>query len=650
MPRLFGRGLSQLPRLSENWIVIVAQMRAWIAPTDQAPYRPYVVVVASVEQGTVRGFNVFPTTPTPQQVWETLVQAMDNPTRGSGKRGVPQRIVCAEQTLVESLQPFFVKENLQVEIVQRPLPEEVMEIVRDMEQHLHGGKPEPPALLSVPGVTPELLRGFYAAAAEYYRAAPWVHLSNYQVIALRHPAERDYRYAISMGQAGIEYGLVTYLHWSDVVQQFTEDENPLTMLPKGGWHSLFFDNVTQVPFGDFEAIEKFGFEIAAPEAYPITYIVAGKDDVRRPSRQDLEWYEAALRAIPRLVRDYLKPDGRGDYQPLETTLDVPTHAGTLTVAVKYPAGEIPLEAQPAQRLDWDITEEEDEPEAFDRRMMEGSLQALTREIGGESMWDDPKLERAQELMYRAFEEKNPARRIALAQDALAISPNCADAYVLLAEEAAPTVQRALEYYQQGVAAGERALGKKFFKENVGYFWGILETRPYMRAREGLAMTLWRLRRYDEAREHFQEMLRLNPDDNQGIRYHLLALLLETGKDDEARKLLKQYADEWSAIWLYTRALLEYRHSGASPRANKALADALEENAYVPAYLIGKKRIPNHLPAYISWGDESEAIAYAADYLNHWRRTPGAVEWLSAAKPPQPKTKPKSKTPKRKRAR
>jgi len=164
------------------------------------------------------------------------------------------------------------------------------------------------------------------------------------------------------------------------------------------------------------------------------------------------------------------------------------------------------------------------------------------------------------------------------------------------------------------------------------------------------MTLWRLRRYDEARAHFQEMLRLNPNDNQGIRHHLLALLLETGNDDDARKLLKQYADEWSAVWLYTRALLEYRHSGASARADKALADALEENRYVPAYLTGKKRIPNRLPALIGWGDESEAIAYAADHLNHWRRTPGAVEWLSAAKPPQPKTKPKSKTPKRKRAR
>jgi hypothetical protein len=145
------------------------------------------------------------------------------------------------------------------------------------------------------------------------------------------------------------------------------------------------------------------------------------------------------------VRDYLKPDRRGDYKPIETTVDAPTHAGMIAVAVKYPAGEIPLAAQPAQRLDWAESDDEELP-AFDRRVMEGLMQELARQIGAKEQWGDPNLRRAQELMYRAFETTNPAKRIALAHDALAISPNCADAYVLLAEEEADTVQRAMEYY------------------------------------------------------------------------------------------------------------------------------------------------------------------------------------------------------------
>jgi hypothetical protein len=94
---------------------------------------------------------------------------------------------------------------------------------------------------------------------------------------------------------------------------------------------------------------------------------------------------------------------------------------------------------------------------------------------------------AQEMMYDAWEASGAAR-VALARAALDISPLCADAYVLLAEEDARSQPDALALYRQGVEAGERALGNEF-EELSGHFWGFLQTRPYMRARAGLAMTL-----------------------------------------------------------------------------------------------------------------------------------------------------------------
>src|SRR5712671_1778797 len=95
--------------------------------------------------------------------------------------------------------------------------------------------------------------------------------------------------------------------------------------------------------------------------------------------------------------------------------------------------------------------------------------------GGRDLLDD-----AQDLIYQAWEIPNPKRRMALASKALAISPDCADAYVLLAK-AANSPADTLELYRKGLAAGERAIGKQSFEDNVGLFWGILETRPYMRA-------------------------------------------------------------------------------------------------------------------------------------------------------------------------
>ncbi len=275
-------------------------------------------------------------------------------------------------------------------------------------------------------------------------------------------------------------------------------------------------------------------------------------------------------------------------------------------------------------------------------------QAVAQQFGEQPGSGDPKLDQAQQLMYKAWDESHPGKRITLAHQALATSPNCADAYVLLAEEAADTVGRALEYYQQGVEAGRRALGKEYFSEEAGHFWGLLETRPYMRALQGQANMLWQLRRHEEAAAIYREMLHLNPGDNQGVRYSLLQLLLELDRYDEARALIAQYADEYSAAWLYTQALLAFQQEGDSPASTRALQKALKQNPHVPAYLSGRKRIPNRLPDYISPGDETEAIDYATGHLNDWRRTPGAVEWIAphVALPTRPKTSGRSRPPRR----
>jgi hypothetical protein len=66
--------------------------------------------------------------------------------------------------------------------------------------------------------------------------------------------------------------------------------------------------------------------------------------------------------------------------------------------------------------------------------------------------------------------------VALARAALDISPLCADAYVLLAEEEAGSQQDALAWFRQGVEAGDRALGDEF-EGLSGHFWGFLQTRP-----------------------------------------------------------------------------------------------------------------------------------------------------------------------------
>jgi len=241
------------------------------------------------------------------------------------------------------------------------------------------------------------------------------------------------------------------------------------------------------------------------------------------------------------------------------------------------------------------------------------------------------LEEAQDLMYEAWDAKGVART-RLARKALEMSPDCADAYVLLAEESARNVEEARDLFAQGLAAGERGLGPEFFEEEAGHFWGILETRPYMRAREGLAERLWRLGEREAAIEHYREMLRLNPNDNQGVRYVLLDCLLGMGRNDEAGELLSRYEDDGSAEWLYNHALWLFRREGGSPNAARSIKEALAENKHVPAYLLGRKRIPSRLPDTLAFGGDDEAVDYVIHALSNWMSTSGALTWLAAEVP------------------
>jgi tetratricopeptide (TPR) repeat protein len=260
-----------------------------------------------------------------------------------------------------------------------------------------------------------------------------------------------------------------------------------------------------------------------------------------------------------------------------------------------------------------------------RRAMEGMLQQLITGLPGQADHDTP-LDKAQALIFRAFEEADEQRRVQLAKDALTICPDCADAYVLLAEHAASRKQ-SLDYYEKGTAAGERTLGADAFHQNVGHFWSILETRPYMRARLGLAHSLWTCGRRDEAVWHLQDMLRLNPGDNQGVRYTLAGFLLFLDRDDDLEQLLQQYPDEDCAAWAYTKALLAFRRHGDTTEVRQLLQDARKTNKYVPAYLLGEKFPPNEKPNYYSPGDENEALNYMGGFMAGWKATAGAVAWL-----------------------
>ena len=116
------------------------------------------------------------------------------------------------------------------------------------------------------------------------------------------------------------------------------------------------------------------------------------------------------------------------------------------------------------------------------------------------------LDRAQELVYDAWDAASSAKREALAKAALDISPLCADAYLILADEQRRGSHRRTELICTARDAGRAALGEKLVAELTGEFWLHLETRPYMRACHYLVLDLHERNELSAASALMREML------------------------------------------------------------------------------------------------------------------------------------------------
>lgn len=76
---------------------------------------------------------------------------------------------------------------------------------------------------------------------------------------------------------------------------------------------------------------------------------------------------------------------------------------------------------------------------------------------------------------------------------------------------------AIRHYEVGVGIGRLSMGSGF----QGLLrWPYLENRPFLRCLHGFGLCLWRLGRFGEAGQVFEELLWLNPLDHLGARFSL----------------------------------------------------------------------------------------------------------------------------------
>jgi len=262
---------------------------------------------------------------------------------------------------------------------------------------------------------------------------------------------------------------------------------------------------------------------------------------------------------------------------------------------------------------------EEEFNEFMESIRNAPLESLKKKVP-----DSPRL-RAQELIYKAA-ESSTAKGKKLVLKALEIYPDCADAYNYLGD-CSENPEEALEFYRKAIEAGERDLGEKCFKEDVGHFWGITRTRPYIRAKFSYAQMLALLENIDEAIAVYQDILRLNPNDNMGSRFELAPLLLEKKYFKAYYDLYKAYEDDVSFGWLYNYVLYLYIKIGAVKKTQEILRKAISYNPYVIDYMVGIKEMPDELPGQYLIGSEEEALLYVNSAIIAWMKYPRALYWI-----------------------
>ncbi|MDH6374873.1 tetratricopeptide (TPR) repeat protein [Paenibacillus sp. PastF-3] len=232
----------------------------------------------------------------------------------------------------------------------------------------------------------------------------------------------------------------------------------------------------------------------------------------------------------------------------------------------------------------------------------------------------------QALLQKAMQTNSSNRRIQLAEAALEVYPDSPDAYLILAEEAENEAD-ARAFLKAGMEAGARELGEAFFAENKGHFWGLHETRPYIRICKSYADSCWFSGNAEEAQKVLEHILELNPEDNTGARYLLTAAYLYTNKLKKTENVLEKFGNDAAATVAYDRMVLEYKKNGITSQLKMLYRVARNVNKHVPDYLLGLKRLPHNLPDFVGMGDANEAIEYVIVHSRLWTSLPDLLKWM-----------------------
>lgn len=233
---------------------------------------------------------------------------------------------------------------------------------------------------------------------------------------------------------------------------------------------------------------------------------------------------------------------------------------------------------------------------------------------GEIEYKNTPPDEAYEILEEAQYAKNEKEAIKLAKKAYKKSSDCFDVILFQCDLEENVIKR-MKLLNDGLEFEKNRLtNEKYFdKENIGHFYGIFETRPYIRWLSIKAEYLLDEGKLRQAANICKEVLRLNENDNLGVRYLLMAIYATLEEEKSMLDLYKKYPEEDLEMLFPLFAI--YYKSGNDKKALEYLKRIDKCNSNFVKYFNGTiKQSKKVSSGYYSRGDSSEIFMYLARYI------------------------------------
>lgn len=177
--------------------------------------------------------------------------------------------------------------------------------------------------------------------------------------------------------------------------------------------------------------------------------------------------------------------------------------------------------------------------------------------------------------------------------------------------------KSITLLEKGLSEAQKLFPKKLDIKKDQLHWGFIENRPFLRMFFQLGLCNMN-HSISQSIKIFEDMISLNPDDNQGARALLMQCYFENNDMASAISLCKKYPDDTTPAISFGYVLALYNTKDIIKSKREGI-EAIKWNDMVAKEITKKhhKLIDSNRPEFVESGSAHEAYIYWGEFGKYW---------------------------------